>query len=437
MRSNEFTDEVHHLVRDLREKIRAERLIFSDVVDGEGHQYVDIVMEGGGVLGIALVGFTYVLEQVGIRFLRVGGASAGAINALLLAGLGRPSEPKSEKIVEELANLNMYEFVDGDSDVRELVDAWVANAGRMRLGWKAAQVWDNVRDDLGLNPGRVFHDWIEKILEREGITTTRQLLERMNDLPPDIVKRDGSELKEPRTALALIAADVSTETKVVFPKMAALYWERPEEINPASFVRASMSIPFFFHPYRIENVPEGKEALDRWRELASYDETPPKVCTFIDGGIMSNFPIDLFHRPDRVPSAPTFGVKLGADKRKNSGIDGPMALAGAIFNAARHCLDYDFIVRNPDYRKLVRCIDTGEHNWLNFDMTPGAKIDLFVRGAEAANNFLRQFDWEEYKDIRRGIAEAIRIAKPPGAGAGDAVETTGKTQPPAPADPAG
>jgi hypothetical protein len=58
-------------------------------------------------------------------------------------------------------------------------------------------------------------------------------------------------------------------------------------------------------------------------------------------------------------------------------------------------------------------------------MRPEEKIDLFVRGAKAADSFLREFDWEEYKDIRRGIAEAIRIAQPPRAGAGDAVAPPG------------
>jgi NTE family protein len=421
MKISDFTGEVHHLARDLSDEITKKNQIFSDVIDEQGHQYIDIVMEGGGVLGIALVGFTYMLEQAGLRFLRVGGASAGAINALLLAGLGGPNEAKSEKIIKELANLNMYEFIDGDEDVKELVDAWVANAGRLRLGWKVAQVWDNVRDDLGLNPGRVFHDWAKKILKKENITTTGQLLGRMNDLPQGLRRRDGLPLTEPKTALALIAADVSTETKVVFPKMAPLYWEKHEEVNPASFVRASMSIPFFFQPFRVENVPQDIAALDRWRDLASYAETPPQTCTFIDGGIMSNFPIDIFHRPDRVPSAPTFGVKLGTDKRKNSGIDEPMELVSAIFNSARHCLDYDFIVRNPDYRKLVTCIDTDDHNWLNFDMKPEAKVDLFVKGARAADHFLREFNWEEYKDIRRGIAQAMRVADPPRDGAGDAI----------------
>ena len=41
---------------------------FSDIIDASGNQYVDLVQEGGGVLGIALLGYTYTLEQIGIRF---------------------------------------------------------------------------------------------------------------------------------------------------------------------------------------------------------------------------------------------------------------------------------------------------------------------------------------------------------------------------------
>ena len=42
---------------------------YSDVEDAQSHQYVDLVQEGGGTLGIALVGYTYVMEKAGIRFL--------------------------------------------------------------------------------------------------------------------------------------------------------------------------------------------------------------------------------------------------------------------------------------------------------------------------------------------------------------------------------
>lgn len=56
------------LLKQFKEKFPEKR--FSDVEDENGNQYVDLVMEGGGVLGFALVGFTYFLEAVGLRFLR-------------------------------------------------------------------------------------------------------------------------------------------------------------------------------------------------------------------------------------------------------------------------------------------------------------------------------------------------------------------------------
>src|SRR5687768_16054181 len=82
---------------------------YSDIVDDD-YQYVDLVMEGGGVLGIALVGYTYILEKAGIRFLGVGGTSAGSINALMIAALGTPAEEKTHKLVKILANMPMERF---------------------------------------------------------------------------------------------------------------------------------------------------------------------------------------------------------------------------------------------------------------------------------------------------------------------------------------
>ena len=83
------------------ERLRDRR--FSDLVDGQGHQYVDLVMEGGGMLGIALVGYTWALEQAGLRFLGLGGTSAGSINALLLAALGPPAQAKGPQLLQDLA----------------------------------------------------------------------------------------------------------------------------------------------------------------------------------------------------------------------------------------------------------------------------------------------------------------------------------------------
>jgi len=410
MEVSTFTEEVFHLVENLKKDLKRKNKPFSDIVDDAGYQYVDFVMEGGGVLGIALVGFTYVLEQAGIRFLKIGGASAGAINALLLAALGTPADTKSEKIIGELANVNMYKFVDGDGDARSFIDSWLSNENRLSIGFKALQVVDNINDELGLNPGEKFREWIIGILEKERIKNTADLRKRLDSIPASLHHRDGSSVDNVRADLALVAADVSTQTKAVFPRMAGLYWKNPDRVNPAEYVRASMSIPFFFQPMRVDNIPRGTGAMGLWKQYADYEQSIPKSCVFIDGGIMSNFPINLFHRPDRVPSAPTFGVKLGVDDRKTDDITKPFSLLRVIFDSARFNLDADFIARNPDYRKLVSCIGTGSHNWLNFGMSDDDKLDLFKKGAAEADRFLREFDWAEYKEIRRGIAQTINDA---------------------------
>ena len=436
MEVSEFTDEVYHLVEDLKGDLKDDNGTikeFSDIVDDQGFQYVDIVMEGGGVLGIALVGFTYVLEEVGIRFLQIGGASAGAINAILLAGIGTPGEAKSVEILRELASVDMREFVDGDGDAKDLIDAALRYGGsrlsKAVLISQLVQVYDNIRDTLGLNPGHVFQDWIANILKRKKITTTRDLLDRLNQLPDGLRHRSHSKQIDVKATLALVAADVSTQTKAIFPKMAQLYWKTPDRVNPSNYVRASMSIPFFFEPYRVNDIPTGEVAMGCWGKLADYKETLPKSCVFIDGGIMSNFPINLFHRPDRVPRSPTFGVKLGKDKKKTDTISQPFKLLNVIFDSARFTLDSDFIARNPDYRKLVSCIDTGEHNWLDFSLSDEAKIDLFKRGATEAAKFLKEFDWAKYKKIREGIRTAVGSADLPENGVGDAVMSQSVAEP--------
>jgi NTE family protein len=403
VRTEDFTqaDEVQEILGRLRSTIEGNQ--FSDVIDDQGNQYVDLVMEGGGVLGVALVGYTYVLEEMGIRFLRVGGTSAGSINAVLVASLGTPQEHKSEKIVKELANVDFWSFVDGGRAARAFVQTLVRRPSFLRLGFRGLWVLRQVFKQLGLNPGDAFYGWLSGLLADHGVSTTQELRERMAQLPPSLRTRQGEALGPERANphLALVAADVSTQTKVEFPNMAPLYWSDPDRVNPAMYVRASMSIPGFFYPLRVPDVPQGEEAQERWRKLASYGEMPPEVCTLVDGGIMSNFPIDLFHVPDKIPSAPTFGAKLGPDERKFAEIDSPQELGAAVFSAASHTLDYDFIKRNPDYEKLVAYIDTGTHGWLNFDMSHKDKLDLFVRGARKAAEFLTTFNWEEYKDIRR------------------------------------
>lgn len=386
---------------------------YSDIIDAGGHQYVDLVMEGGGVLGIALTGYTYILEQAGIRFLGVGGTSAGSINALMIAALGPPGQAKSERLLDVLSRMPMETFIDGDSDARDFSQSVLDKAGMVKLIWKASQIIDNLKEDLGLNPGDAFLNWLTVELQRVGIKTTEELLTRLRTVSSGLrlrPTRTDTELAEKDKGgdLVMIAADITTQSKVEFPRMAGLYWCNPEPVNPACFARASMSIPFFFHPFTV-NECSPNQAL--WRDLAGYEGTLPKRVMFMDGGIMSNFPINVFHQPYRVPTAPTFGAKIGIEGTEPAEITKPSQLLGAIFDAARHTLDSDFIKANPDYKHLVKMIDTGSHNWLNFTMNHGDKVDLFARGAKAAAEFLCAFDWSKYKEVRKGMVEAFQASR--------------------------
>ncbi len=427
-------------IQDLAPAIEGLRLgEYSDLIDDSGHQYIDIVMEGGGTLGLALLGYLHVLEQVGLRFIGIGGTSAGAISAIALAAANRPSEPRVDRLIEALANMPMADFVDGrkegDRDAMSALQTWLDDDSHT-LGkiWKAARVLDNFNQIHALNRGEVFHRWMDQLLrDMNGgqPLTAQQLRVRMNDLPTLLVRDsadasdfhhqpdaplweviNGTRVLLPRPKpdqLCVVAADISTETKVCLPRMAPMYWHQPDQVNVADFARASMSIPGFFAPFKIKSLP-ADEARPLWRcqewpDRCYEGDFLPEVHQLVDGGVLSNFPIDAFHVKTRVPLRPTLGVKLQWGDHKHD-IPGVLKVFSQSFNTARHAMDAEFLMQNPDYSKLVAYIDTEDISWLDFAMNRETKLRLFRMGAVTAVGFLRGFNWRDYKRIRRSLAEA-------------------------------
>jgi NTE family protein len=414
MDKKQFTEngEVLGILKNLRSQVKGKQ--FSDITDDNGYQYVDLVQEGGGVLGVALVGYVYVLEQMGIRFLSLAGTSAGSINTMLMAAAGTCDEEKSDWILDCLSNKNLFDFVDGDSDARDFVNAIVHDAGNLKLMFKGVQVIDNFEKDFGLNPGKIFYDWLFTLLSRKKIHTYADLdALRQKGLSDgnrfyrisESGMREEYKNADHWSGLAIVAADITTQSKIVFPAMANLFYENPALQSPASFVRASMSIPFFFTPYKISNIPGDPENWERWNSLTGLNTSVPKEVLFMDGGIISNFPIDIFHDNYTIPTAPTFGVKLGYDKNELNKNDKIFGIINAMFNTARFAYDFEFLLKNPDFKHLIANIDTDGHNWLDFGISDEAKIDLFVRGARKAAEFLVAFNWQEYKKVRKQKSE--------------------------------
>lgn len=105
-----------------------------EAVDGQivRRPVVDLVQQGGTMLGIGLLGYTYIMERAGVRFRSMAGTSAGAINTLLLAALPEkiyqanslfdPSRKavKSEMLAYLVANKDFSKFLDRKGTIGKL-----------------------------------------------------------------------------------------------------------------------------------------------------------------------------------------------------------------------------------------------------------------------------------------------------------------------------
>lgn len=408
MESNPLWDDLD-FQQILREAEGLKDRPFSDLIDANGHQYVDLVQEGGGVLGIALAGYTAVLESSGIRFYSLAGTSAGAINTLMLAAMGPIWVPKSQIIVSSLYEKNLFDLVDGHKGVRALIKRAVS--GKKGIGWavfwRAFRIYNTLKNRLGLNPGDNFTKWIESLLGSVGIQTLDGLVAQWTQQPEGFGHRgrQGTVINAPR--LVMIASEITTHTKVCFPEMAGLYWPEPGKVNPALFARASMAIPFFFEPLLVKDIPgKGESQHKEWVKQVRYYGPVPEKVRFVDGGMISNFPIQVFHREDGgIPMMPTFGVKLSTYREHYSNTDNFMGFNGAMLSTMRQIHDLDFLLRNPDYKHLICRIDAdAEFNWLDFEMPLEEQKKLLRLGAAKALDWLKGFDWEKYKGIRGALS---------------------------------
>jgi len=466
MKTEHFTQDPRVLACKAKLKSHFEKqpFVVSDVIDAEGHQYVNLVQKGGGVLGVALVGYTFILEEMGIRFMRLAGTSAGAINTAMITVIDSKKDKKSEKILGLISELNFFDLVDGHWFARWLIKNFITNKGffnsikfwlttilitlsgllitdillllfvekpkdspvfavtmfltialillMVLLGIFMKSLLKRLKNSgFGINPGDFFYDWLKSNLKNNGVHTVTDLTKKASQVV------DGLQMRAPRTNenisdlkgdVTFIAAEIVSQNKIQFPLMCDLFQTKAniDQLSPAGFVRASMSIPIFFESYYIKNIPiEDKDVKSAWQERFNV-ATPPTAARFVDGGMLSNFPISIFYNPAvAVPRLPTFGIDLDDTEPENKADDATKWNLGGyfsnMFNTIRYYYDKDFILKNKMFEKGIGKVKLAEFNWLNFFMKDQDKIEMFVKGAEAATDFLINFKWEDYKHDRK------------------------------------
>jgi NTE family protein len=321
---------------------------------------VDLVLSGGGVKFIGLVGAIVALMDAGYSIKRVSGVSAGSVVAAILAAASNDGRLTGAEIKELALSVPLQKWRDS-GPVPYLGAAW----GLVR--------------ETSMYRGDVAYDWIRSELKNLGVSSFGDLV--LDDVRP---------AEGPRSKLVVTVADLTAAQLVRLPwDYPRLYGLDPDEQLVADAVRASMAIPFFYRPVKLTGADGA-------------------TSTLVDGGVLSNFPIDTFDRPDgKPPRWPTFGVTVLPRPAEGLGAVMP-ALKPLRFLEQTALLEslLTTMLAGHDQTHLskpwvaARAIPVESTNVgvLDFDAPRGRLEELYDSGYAAAQAFLSTWDWPAYLD---------------------------------------
>lgn len=339
----------------------------------------DLVLEGGGVKGIALAGAISVLEERGYRFHKIAGTSAGSIvGALVAAGI------RGDRLHEMMRAIDYRKFQDPPL------------LGRLGPVGVAAQVLLN----KGWCRGDYVRKWLAEVLAEQNVETFADL--RLGDPAADAALR---EVPSRSYRFVTMASDVTNGRLVRLPwDYQVRFKVDPDEMAVVDAVRASMAIPYFFTPARCPD-----------RDGTAW---------LVDGGMLSNFPVGVFDRTDGVePRWPTFGIKLSArpgETRLND-VRGVVTLTKAMLSTMTGFYDRMHIDR-ADVAARTIFVDTFGVKATDFDLSAKTAETLFESGRKATTAFLDgderrpKWDFEAYKQQWRSVPGPAASAVQPAGG---------------------
>ena len=329
-------------------------------------QPADLVLAGGGVKGIGHVGAISVLEEHDYEFQRIAGTSAGAIvGSLAAAGFN------TRELLDTIAAMDFRTFRD---------TGMLQKLSGPLLGGGLGLLLEN-----GVFEGDAVRDWIADELAKKDVYTFRDLK----------LKADPESSLAPNEAykLVVMATDITRGELIRLPWDYDRYGLDRDEQLVCDAVRASISIPYFFKPVTIpfHGIPS----------------------TVVDGGVMSNFPIDTFDRIDAIePRWPTFGVTLipnlplgNADLLPVLGLlkHGPIDFTETLVTTMIVGHDQTQLAK-PWIAARAIPVDTNAVGVVDFGITEVQQQGLYENGRRAAGQFLETWDWAQYRARFRGAS---------------------------------
>jgi NTE family protein len=300
--------------------------------------------------GIAHVGALTVAEARGYRWQRCAGTSAGALIAALLAA--------GYTAVEMRRLLSSVDFASFARD----------------QGFRDCQAMQLLRllTQGGLHTGDSLETFLRTQLGVKGIRTFGDLVVPGQEHAPKTSRF--------RYRLVVIASDITHGRMLRLPQDSVYYGQDPDAVDVALAVRMSASIPFFFQP------------------VTRRDYTG-RLYRVVDGGLLSNFPIDLFDVAGP-PAYPTLGFHL-VDTPPEPGRATRPSASENLLSFGRSLLNTMLTAHDRLYlddHAYVRTIAIPAHgiSGTQFNLSKSQVEWLYESGQEAAEEFFATWNFAAY-----------------------------------------
>ncbi len=341
---------------------------------GQRELRADLALEGGGVKGIAHVGAVMVLDEAGYRFHRVAGTSAGAITASVIAGIVQSGADMSA-LRTALRSIDFRRFMP-EGKLHEMIHRDTSHFAKLVAD--AAILTSRE----GLYSSEYLEEWLRPILHDQlGIRTFADL--RL----PDAAQNSAAPSE--RYRLVVYTSDLTRSRLTRLPWDYPSYGVDPDDQDPVAAVRASMSVPFYFEPFRFQALETTLEVPGP-NGASSTVRLPAGPHTWVDGALLAKFPIHTFDVFDGgAPQWPTIGIKLSQLR--------PDAVASTVRESALaiavRCLKTmmnEWDANAPHESTAMRTIFVDNHGTgtMDFDLTEEDQDRLFLNGVEAATHFV-------------------------------------------------
>ncbi|MDD3225700.1 MAG: patatin-like phospholipase family protein [Clostridium sp.] len=237
----------------------------------------NLVFQGGGILGIAYLGALDYLYGNGIMkpLKRVAGTSAGAITACIIS-LNLPFY--DIKSIASALNYSKIPYQSGSEAYNLLPKDTKKQLGKF-LG-DATHVYRLIKN-YGWFSTQFFYTWIKDVIQSQFDSSKKIAPYTFADFKNKYIHLEN----RPFLDLYVIGTNLSTGTSALFS------YETTPTMEVAQAVRISMSIPLFFEAVTVNDFNiTGNNANN----------------IYCDGGVMNNYPINLFDTPLHNPN-PSLG----------------------------------------------------------------------------------------------------------------------------------